>query len=31
MSADYKNGILLITLPKLEKAIAKRIEVKINK
>ena len=31
ISADYKNGILLITLPKLEKAIAKRIEVKINK
>ena len=28
ISADYKNGILLITLPKLEKAIAKRIEVK---
>ena len=31
ISADYKNGILLITIPKSEKAIAKRIEVKINK
>ena len=30
ISADYKNGILLITIPKKEKALPRRIEVKIN-
>ena len=30
ISADYKNGILLITISKKEKALPRRIEVKIN-
>ncbi|MCP4706409.1 MAG: Hsp20/alpha crystallin family protein [candidate division Zixibacteria bacterium] len=28
--ADYKNGVLVLTFPKTEKAIPKEIEVKIN-
>ena len=31
ISADYKNGILLITVPKKAEAQPKRIEVKIGK
>lgn len=30
ITADYKNGILLITIPKKENAMTRRIEVKIN-
>ena len=31
VSAGYKNGILLISIPKVKKAEPKRIEIKINK
>jgi len=31
VTADYKNGILLITIPKIAKEEPKRIEIKINK
>ncbi len=30
IQADYKNGILVLTIPKMEKAKPKEIEVKIN-
>jgi len=31
VAADYRNGLLLITIPKVKKAEPKRIEIKINK
>ena len=31
ISADYKNGMLLVTIPKKPEAQPRRIEVKINK
>lgn len=31
INADYRNGVLMVTVPKVKKAEPKRIEIKINK